>query len=103
MSEYLSENWVTILVAVLYIVSHSKGISSQWKRRAAVLMGAIDKAPEMLGCAKDNVKGSEFNDDLKLNSILDKVSPHADKRVPLGRKIVDGLVNLIPFVSLLRR
>lgn len=103
MGEWLSENWVTILVALCYIVANGTGISAQWKRRAAALMSAIDKAPEMLGCAKDNVKGSEFNADVKLNTILDKVSPHVKKRVPVGKKIVDGLLNLIPFVSLLRR
>lgn len=82
----------------------SAGLSAQWRRRVKAFFQAVNLE---LGGPSDSVKTAfrrgEFGDDLKVNAALDEFSPKAERRVSVGRKILDVAANLIPFVSLFRK
>lgn len=103
--DWLLDNLLVIIIAVCYVLTQSKGISAQWTRRGQALMDAMQRA-RVLGSpeAVDLFREDEYSGDAKINAVLDIVKPKASgPRVSKGRKILDGVMNLIPLVGMFRR
>ena len=82
----------------------TSGVATQWKRRVMALAHAIDREfGNSTTSVKANVRAGPLGDDVKLNTMLDEVSPRVEPRVSLGRKILDAALDAVPLLSLFRK
>lgn len=102
---WLADNWLVVLGIICYVLQHSAGVSKAWKTRAALLMGAVNNP----GVGKSIVRESPLGNCVKLNSVLDVIEPKSDgngkkkRRAPVGKVVLDKVLDFVPLLNLLRR
>lgn len=98
MSEWLSENWLVLVCAVLYVVINGTSITAAWKRRLKTVMKALETNSAVEGLGKGHVRRAGLKGDVILDSILDGIQPKTEKRVPVWKKILRGALKFVPFL-----
>lgn len=101
MIDWLADNWLVLLGAILYVIERATGIGAQWKKRARILSEAIERQATLGtdATAKDLLP-SYLRGDTLLDSVLDDgVQPKTPRRVKWPRRIGRALLNALPVVT----
>ncbi len=74
-----------------------------WVSRLRILTAAIDRAWNVGQPAAKSMVKTELGSDVKLDAVLDQVSPHDAARVPRWRRVLDVVLDVVPVVGALRQ
>lgn len=104
---WVADNWLVILTAILYVVERVDGISRPLKDRIRTVVEVVNRHHEILTGGGNGVAPSakemmpaSLNGDYHIDTVLDKhVEPKATPRVTRRRKVGRALLNLLPIAS----
>lgn len=106
MLDWLSENWIALLVIVAYLVERIPTIPAKWKRIAAAIVAEIEdahrtevdpvKAEAIKGLKRRVSRSVNGSDARPLSDIIAEAGDDKHRRSRVQR-VLSGVMRLLPF------
>ena len=104
MKEFFVENWMFVLIAVVYVAERAQYLSAEWAARIRSLVEVLTHAAVPgVTMEKAQVKNAMMDrglyHDIEIDRALDVVQPKLTPRVSKAKKILSGALKVLPFVT----
>ncbi len=104
MKDFLSSNWPYIIVAIVYVAERAQYLSADWANKIHSLVTLIrgkdlGVLPRGVESTREAMSDMGLLHDITIDSALDNVRPESTPRVSRGKKVLNGLLKILPFVT----